>query len=317
MSKQLFGKINNYRGQKVYTGVSTDTADVIVNNQSNGISVNVKSKGIFDKVSATAQQLQPEQSPSVDVQQTTGGGLNFDFGIPKGDTGKGISDVYVDNSYRLNVVYTDGTIYQSSSIRGPQGDKGNGVADDYVPGKVYAKGDVVYYQNNIWVCRQYINTPQFNPLHWYVTNISLLSDLTNSAFGYYKQGYRYMKKTSGGRTYVELSDASSSGYRAACACVPCKKGDVFYYTGKSHYIATSASLWYYCETDDDGTILYPSPSSAEQGITYGNVLKTNMRIVITNPNTTQIRVNFCQSNHNYGENYQYGLTKEGVTNPNP
>ena len=43
MSKQLFGKIDNYKGQKVYIGASTDTADVIVDNINNTIAVNVKS----------------------------------------------------------------------------------------------------------------------------------------------------------------------------------------------------------------------------------------------------------------------------------
>ena len=44
---------------------------------------------------------------------------------PKGDTGNGISNASVDSSYRLNLAFTDGTSYQSGSIRGPQGAKGD------------------------------------------------------------------------------------------------------------------------------------------------------------------------------------------------
>ena len=43
---------------------------------------------------------------------------------PKGDTGNGIANATVDSSYRLNLTFTDGTTYQSESIRGTQGETG-------------------------------------------------------------------------------------------------------------------------------------------------------------------------------------------------
>ena len=41
-----------------------------------------------------------------------------------GDTGNGISSAAVDEQYRLNLGFTNGTLYQSGSIRGPQGEQG-------------------------------------------------------------------------------------------------------------------------------------------------------------------------------------------------
>ena len=47
----------------------------------------------------------------------------------KGDTGNGIASISVRSDYTLRIVYTDGTVQTSGSIRGATGPTGNGITD--------------------------------------------------------------------------------------------------------------------------------------------------------------------------------------------
>lgn len=77
-------------------------------------------ENFVDNLSASAQY-----GEEVGVTLTwTEDSVNFDFTIPGGRDGTGIQSIVFNADYTMTITLTDGTVYNSPSLRGPQGETG-------------------------------------------------------------------------------------------------------------------------------------------------------------------------------------------------
>lgn len=77
-------------------------------------------ENFVDNLSASA-----EYGEEVGVTLTwTEDSVNFDFTIPGGADGVGIQSIVFNQDYSMTITLTDGTVYNSPSLRGPQGETG-------------------------------------------------------------------------------------------------------------------------------------------------------------------------------------------------
>lgn len=77
-------------------------------------------ENFVDNLSASAQY-----GEEVGVTLTwTEDSVNFDFTIPGGEDGVGIQSIVFNLDYTMTITLTDGTVYNSPSLRGPQGETG-------------------------------------------------------------------------------------------------------------------------------------------------------------------------------------------------
>lgn len=77
-------------------------------------------ENFVDNLSATAQS---GEEAGVTLTWTEDS-VNFDFTIPGGEDGVGIQSIVFNADYSMTITLTDGTEYESPSLRGPQGETG-------------------------------------------------------------------------------------------------------------------------------------------------------------------------------------------------